>query len=35
MNPFAYIEQATAAGAQHPIATLVIAVIAGLLSTST
>ena len=35
MNPFAYIEQATAASAQHPIAALGVAVVAGVLSTST
>lgn len=35
MNPFVYIEQATAASAQHPIVTLGIAVVAGVLSTST
>lgn len=35
MNPFAYIEQAAAASAQHPFLALGVALIAGLLSTST
>jgi hypothetical protein len=35
LNPFAYIEQATVAGSQHPVAALGVALVAGVLSTST
>ncbi len=35
MNPFEYIERATGAIAQYPLAALLVALIGGVLSTST